>query len=80
MTVRSAITWKHVAGAAVPFILLLAGFAVWILSMVDSRVAQAAERVNAQDAAIERIEEKVDRILWLLIHAPDNSPSPGGHF
>ena len=62
-----AVTWKGAVAAIIPFVVMLAGFAIWVLTMVDGARAEARTTEHTMREAIERVEEKIDKVLWLLI-------------
>jgi hypothetical protein len=58
------VTWKDAAFAVVALFMLLAGFAVWLLGSVSSEVD---EKTEAPKQALERVEHKVDKLIFMML-------------
>lgn len=65
------VQWKHALAALAIVVSMLAGYALWILGRAEAAVndgtAAISKRVDASDGAIQRIESKIDRILFILL-------------
>ena len=65
------VTWEMAMGGLFTLVIILSGFAVWLLGQSGEAIAQH-EKLPMHPGTIEpmvRIESKVDKVLFLLLDA-----------
>lgn len=83
------INWKEILLALGSVVLVLAGFAAWLIDRADAAVSEHVSSPNPHpgiEAHFEALEQKIDKVLWYLIddrskrsvdlNAPQTTPHP----